>query len=111
MTTTEDVMNHLLAEAAPALPARVLADIFDRLIWILRDNGEEIVRVREAWLLGEDERKVEVALEMEEVFPFRDRAAMAKEFDRILARWPRFAPQCERILRDWDKNFEGKPQP
>ena len=40
-----DVMEFLYAHRAPNLPADALAEVLDRLIWCLDDNGDAIMRV------------------------------------------------------------------
>ena len=45
-----DIMEWLLGESVANLPPEGLADVFDRLIWCLADNGYELLQVRDAWL-------------------------------------------------------------
>src|SRR4051794_37975194 len=90
-----DVMEFLVANAASNLPPEALADVFDRLTWCLADNGHEICVVRDVWLMGDDRRKVEIALMMEETFPFDGGRQMRTNLKSIASRWPEFARRCE----------------
>ena len=110
MISIEDVMNFLIEERAPYLDPKVLANMFDRMIWTLNDNGAEITKVTADWVEGDDEYKVEVALLMEESFPYNDRATMEEQFSRLRGRWPRFGTLCERVLQQWDMTMTGKRQ-
>jgi len=94
---TRDLMNFLVDHAAPDLPAAALGAILDRLVWCLDDNGNELLRIREEWLRGDDRKRVEIALSMEEVLPFdeHDRDLMLHELAR---RWPHLRPRCEVLL-------------
>lgn len=71
-----------------------LAEVFDRLVWCVDDNGAEIGRHREAWLLCDDKGKVAIALAMDEVFPFRDQLRMEEVLVAISERWPEFSARC-----------------
>lgn len=98
----ETVMNFLFDNRADNLRLDVLSDLFDRLIWISSDNGREVCDVRKKWLEGEDSIKVEIALLMEEVFPYEDRNAMLESFSRIKRTWPSLAPNCDLWILKWD---------
>jgi hypothetical protein len=107
----EDVMEFLVDNRTPDLELNVLADIFDRLIWVVDDNGAGIGIVRRKWLNGDDATRVEVALRMEEVFPFQSREEMEGTFSEISRRWPRFGHLCEKILHQWDIQFSPRVCP
>lgn len=91
------VMNTLFAHRAVGLPAHALADVLDRMIWCLDDNGAALLRVREDWLQSDELERVEVALAMDETFPFEDRKTMEEVFARISAKWPHLAQRCDTI--------------
>jgi hypothetical protein len=91
------VMNSLFEHRAKNLPAAALANVFDHLIWCLDDNGASIVAVREQWLLSEDRERVEIALAMEETYPFATTAEMQAAFARISLMWPSLHARCEAI--------------
>lgn len=105
MTSMSDVMDFLVENRAPELKPAVLADIFDRLIWIVRDNGEEISKVRKLWLEGNDPLRAEIALLMSEVFPYSSRSELRSKLAELSIRWPKLQQLCDRLLSDWDNQF------
>ena len=102
---TEDIMDFLIRNKAPGLGPAVLADLFDRMIWILSDNGSEIDRVRRKWLEGDDLEKVQVALEMNEAFLYDSRCELEKGLARIADRWPELRTRCDEILEHWKSQY------
>lgn len=95
---TTQMMEFLYLQRAPELPASALAGVFDRLIWCLADQGTALLRVREYWLASEDKERVEIALAMDETYPFNDMADMERAFTRISSRWPDLKPRCAELL-------------
>lgn len=93
------IMDALYAHRAPALPAHALADIFDRMIWCLDDQGAALLQVREDWLASDDRGRVEVALAMDETFPFNDVKKMDEVLAQISAKWPDLSATCQNIRR------------
>ena len=98
MISISDVMDFLVTNAVSHLPPKALADVFDRLIWCLADNGAELLAVRDGWLRGDDLQKVEIGLAMNETFPLNDAQEMAAVFERIAKRWPALSGQCAEII-------------
>ncbi len=97
MTTTQEVMDFLVRRRAMELKLEVIADLFDRLIWILDDNGQELEVVREKWLEGDDPVRVEIALQMSETFPYYEREKMERIFEDIGNKWPNLKSICEEV--------------
>jgi hypothetical protein len=102
-----DVMEWLVRSAAPGLPPAALAEVFDRLIWCLADNGGALQEVRDAWLRGDDASKVAIALAMDETFPFHGGDRMQAELARIAARWPEHAARCQAIVASWREQHDA----
>jgi hypothetical protein len=102
-----DVMEFLYMHKASNLPPDALADVFDRLIWCLDDNGESITQVQEKWLRSGDRGRVEIALAMDEVFPFKDAVAMTAALDDISSRWPELGARCEQIKSQRMRGHSG----
>lgn len=102
------MMEFLWQRRAKNLPPEGLAEIFDRLIWCMDDQGAELLRVRAKWLAGDDIEKARVALVMNEVFPGNTREVLVTLFDRLVSRWPELRPECERLLQAWDRCHEPK---
>lgn len=103
MTTLRDALYTLLDRRAPALSAEALSDVFDRLIWILDDNGAVIADVRREWLRGTDRYAVEVALAMQETLPFKTLEEFEPIAADIISRWPDLARACEVLKSGWAK--------
>jgi hypothetical protein len=105
MTNIENVMETLFARRAPQLPPQALAEVFDRLVWCLDDNGDELEEVRLRWLQGEDKDKAAIALAMTEVYPADSREELSALLQRVAKRWPELQPNCASILASWDEQF------
>jgi hypothetical protein len=97
-------MEHVVDQRASGVDPRAFADLFERLIWLLADNGSGIRSVLSTWLEGDDVYRVEVALGLDEGFLFDSREAMVAAFNRLQARWPDVKPRCQEILEAWDKS-------
>lgn len=105
MATTEIVMEFLFERRTPNLPPKGLAEVFDRLIWCMNDQGGEVLQVRKKWLKGYDLEKVRIALAMDEVFPCDSREGMVRLFTSIINRWPELYDECQAILERWDQQM------
>jgi hypothetical protein len=93
----ENVADYLFDRsrgAARAWPKR-LAEILELLVWAMDDNGAEVMAAVERWLQSDDLDRVRVALEVEDVFPFRRREEMEAVLALVKARWPQLAQQCD----------------
>ena len=101
MKSFEDIANYLFANRAKALPPRALAEVFDRLIWCLDNDGGEILKIQREWLSCQDVEKVKIALAMTEVFPFESRDQMNDILASISAKWPELRVKCERFAEPW----------
>lgn len=94
MTDASSFMEYFVSHRAINLPAEALAEVFDRLIWCFADNGHAICTVRGEWLQSADEYKVEIALSMNEVFPFSTKVQMEEHLHRIALQFPRLREKC-----------------
>jgi hypothetical protein len=108
VTTTEEMMEFLFERRTPNLPPRGLAEIFDRLLWCMDDNGTELAHVCRKWLAGENEAKIRIALAMTDIFPADSRDEMTELFAKITSRWLDLKPTCESILAAWDETMKEK---
>lgn len=109
VTSTEEMMEFLFDRRTPDLPPRGLAEIFERLLWCMDDNGTEVAHVCRKWLAGENEAKVRIALAMTELFPAESRDEMTELFAKITSRWPGLKDICDSWLAAWDEQMKGKP--
>ncbi len=98
----EDVMEFILRNRASNLDVAPVADLLERMLWLLAD-GEEVLRVRKSWLEHEtDFEKVRVALAMSETFPYDSREEMTAQFTSLTRRWPTLKSTCDAMLETWD---------
>jgi hypothetical protein len=100
VTTVEmaHILDALYEHRAPNLPIHALADVLDRLLWCLDDNGAALLRVREQWLVGDDKGRIELALAMNESYPFSDAQRMREVLATISRTWPDLAARCEAVI-------------
>ena len=97
-------MEFMLRNRASNVDIAPIADLMERMLWVLAD-GDEVLRVRKAWLEHEtDFEKVRVALAMSETFPYDSRAEMVEQFDRLVRRWPALKSTCDAMLETWDQH-------
>lgn len=101
MDEIEAAMTTLLHRRVSGLPLAALAEVFDRLVWCLDDNGADLLKVREKWLRGDDRAKAETALAMCETLPFADEQEATRELGKVAVRWPDLSGRCEEILLEW----------
>jgi hypothetical protein len=99
--TTELVMDYVVDHRAAELPPRAIAEVFDRMIWCLEDNGAGIQAVRAKWLTSSDRMRVAVALSMEETFPWATVEELETGLQRIERNWPEFRSLCEAMRQAW----------
>lgn len=109
MTSINDVMNYIFEKSLLNLDKKVLANIYDRLIWIFDDNGAALNEVRREWLTGSDPGRVEIALLMQETFPFNDRVTVEQTLFKIQEKFPQYHQLCDAMLRNWDNQYVLKP--
>lgn len=95
---TRDLMNFLIERRSDDLPASALAKVLDRLIWCFDDNGHELLKERELWLSSNDKYKTEVALLMDEVFPYETNHEMEDKLHQISIKWPEFSERCINLI-------------
>lgn len=105
MISTEDVMDFLVRNRAQSLPLVDFANVLDQWIWVMKDNGAEILKIQRKWLSGDDPVKIEIALSMPSVFPFDTRTEMEESLAHISSRWPQLRGVCHQITGRWDRQF------
>ncbi len=93
----EDVMETLYEHRVKDLPHNALAEVFDRLIWCLADNGAELSAVKERWLESDSLGKCAIALHMSETFPYETVSEMNARFNKIVRKWPELNERCEQV--------------
>jgi len=102
----ENLADTLFARRNPDVSLANFADLLDRLTWTIQGGEDEIEAARARWLAGDDEEKVEIALLMDERFPYETKTDMDRELARIAAKWPRLGTLCKRTIRQWEQQPE-----
>lgn len=87
-----------------------MAEMLELLLWMSDDDGEVETAV-ERWLQSEDRLRIEVALQVEDWFPFRHREEMEAVFSVIKVRWPEFRARCDEIVRKRASLPQGQATP
>jgi hypothetical protein len=104
---TEQMMDFLFERRARNLPAHALAEIFDRLLWTMDDNGAEVLAVRRKWLQLGDRERVLIALAMSEAHPCVTRDALIELCDSVSKRFPDLATKCNELIQIWNRDIGG----
>jgi hypothetical protein len=108
--STVDIAELLFYRRAPNVPAKWIADILDRLVWLTDDNGDSIWHTLRSWLFGEDAEKVEVALAFDALYLWRSEAEMNQISEKIGARFPMLKGICDQRIAAWHRQFpQGLP--
>jgi len=107
MANISDVMEFIVDNSHSELEPEDIAEIFDKLIWTLDDNGESLLRVQSEWLRGECKKRILIALSMKEVFPYDTEEALQEGFALILTKFPDLKSMCDQIHLNWKKQFSG----
>lgn len=85
----------LIDAAVPDLPPQAMAEVFDRLVWCLDDNGASLAEAQRGWMKGGDVRRIEIALCMSEACPFSTAEELREVLDDIAVRRPLLAKLCK----------------
>jgi hypothetical protein len=95
------VMDFIYNHRAPSLRPEDVAEIYGQLIWSLSDEAAAfLLQVREEWLISGDRGRVELALAIGEVFPFRDATRMAEVLGQVSTKWPDLRDRCESMIKE-----------
>lgn len=97
-----DIAEYLFSNKTRSVAPQFVADILDRLIWIVDDeNGNQILDTRDKWLEGDDPERAHVALLMRETLPLKSLERAIEVLTRVKSRWPQFSRECDEIIEQW----------
>lgn len=88
MMNTEEFMVFLVERKANELPPEALAEVFDKLIWCMDDNGIEISAVQRKWLVSQERYLVQVALHMKDACPFQTLGDLFESLEKATNNFP-----------------------
>lgn len=99
-------MNFLVERTGPHLQASAIADVLDRLAWLLvEDDAAVLETVSDGWLAGQDRRRAEIALAREDAFPARNRDELIARMDLLASQHPDLQTSALRMIERWDRQF------
>jgi len=94
----EIIYNHSTKELAK------LSILFDILIWYTPDNGNELLNQTKKWFLGNDQNKIELVLNMTNVYPCQPFDLLEKRLKEIQWLYPELRERCDY----WIKSIEDR---
>lgn len=101
-----NLAEYLVGHRAPNSNPEWIADILERLCWILDEQtSSEILRTLTDWLGSEDREQVAVALALEELYLAETPDALATIYGELCGRFPEFRERCDSILQGWRKQI------
>lgn len=88
----------LYREIDKSIDWNVIADLFNILIWSTSDNGSQLIRETNKWLIeAEDIRKIKIALNLD-VYPFKEQDKMERVLNDIKSKYPNLAGKCNSLI-------------
>ena len=97
--TMDAALDTLLDYLSVSTPPTMLADIVDDVGWLIDDPTMDIHRCMRGWLVGNDRKKVQVALSMQSMALLDSDAERHAILDQIVRRWPDLASLCRTSLQ------------
>jgi len=94
----EQIFNRRARGAKPEW----FADLFERLGWMMDDEGAEIHATMRRWIESGDLARARVALGFTDVFLYQTRSEMVTAFDQLCTRFPELRSRCDEIVAQWD---------
>jgi hypothetical protein len=97
-----NLAEYIVDHRAPNSEPKCIADILERLCWILdQKTSSEILDTLELWLSGEDRLRVAIALSLEEFYLKESPDQLATTYEEVCQRFPEFRSQCDATLSGW----------
>lgn len=90
----EDLAELVYQQTLDSDEIQKIACLFDILIWSTLDNGYAVLKTIEAWLLGNNQRKIALALFMSSVFPMQSFDRLKEQLTQIKVLYPSLAERC-----------------
>jgi hypothetical protein len=102
----ENIAEYLFSRRARDLPPKALAEVLDRLVWTMDDNGKEIRQALRKWIESDDLERIRIALTCNEVFLYSTRQEMMDAFNSVCHRFPELRRACDEIIARWDRQYK-----
>ena len=95
------ICEHVEITLNKSAPTQAVADWLMASYWLLGgDDGNAILTKRNVWLIGDCERLVKIALQMNEFYVGRDQQEERQVFDTIRRKHPSLNPLIAAISRE-----------
>jgi hypothetical protein len=103
----ENLAQRIFEDVPRTIQFELVAELFDFLTWSTNDNGAQIHRTIEAWILeASDERKISIALNLE-IFPFVNAIEMYAALENLVKKHPCFFDRCNHLIES-RKHIEAR---
>lgn len=92
--TMDAAIDALFDHLAKQTPPKFFAEILDDVGWLIDDPTMDLHRTLRGWLIGDNIKKVKVALSMQSMALLESDAERHAMFEQIVRRWPELEPLC-----------------
>jgi hypothetical protein len=99
---TMTIADQIFEKRARGVEPKWFAEFFQKLIWMMNDDGIEICQAMRQWVVSGDVERAKVALEFTDAFYFRNRAEMLQVLTDLVKRFPELSQQCNEYISLWD---------
>ena len=103
MTSMRDVMNFIVENKAEKLSPSAISNLFDRMGWIIKEEGMDMSDIRCEWLEGDDFKLAEIAMLMEDVLPYGTKDQAEAAFSKLVKKWPSLEERCDFLLKQYKR--------
>lgn len=104
-----NILDDLITSRMPNAKPSTYADLIDRLVWIVDHNKFDVMSSIERWLVeAEDVYKIQVALLLKEVFPFKEKAEFLTALALIRSKWPELNPLCDKLETERNRQLPNQ---
>ncbi len=94
----ENLASRLYSEIGESFNWEIVANLFAILIWSTSDNGHQLTKKTENWLVeGKEPRKIKIALNLD-VYPFLESNTMEAALKAIALKHPSLKELCHKVI-------------
>lgn len=95
----DGLADRLFNEVPRSVPFEIVAELLEILCWQTKDNGADIMRTLERWLLeGLENRKLLIALHVD-AYPFLNGDEMVRVLSDLARKNPRVSARCKLLIQ------------
>lgn len=85
----------IIYQNSKGVPAIKIGCLLDICIWSTNDNGTKQINEQRLWFRGSNERKIEIVLNVSNVFPLNEYNELIKRLNEIKNEVPALTELCE----------------